>query len=63
MCAGVFYDGESNWFWAMDEAPDGSIIYYAMVQKDMDKDTLLEIYLAYRGTEQVAYKVKEGANS
>ncbi len=48
------------WFWAMDEAPDGSIIYYAMVQEDMDTDTLLEIYLAYRGTEQVAYKVKEG---
>ena len=44
----------------MDEAPDGSIIYYAMVQEDMDTDTLLEIYLAYRGTEQVAYKVKEG---
>lgn len=48
------------WFWAMDEAPDGSIIYYATVQEDMDTDTLLEIYLAYRGTEQVAYKVKEG---
>ncbi|MDD6179737.1 MAG: hypothetical protein PUB44_07825 [Clostridium sp.] len=34
--------------------------YYAMVQEDMDTDTLLEIYLAYRGTERVAYEVKEG---
>ena len=49
MCAGVFYDGEN-----------GNI--YIPVSS-VDKDTLLEIYLAYRGTEQVAYKVKEGANS
>lgn len=26
--------------------------------RDMDTDTLLEIYLAYRGTEQVAYEVQ-----